>query len=311
MSAFSTLLYHSIFDYPLTFDEIHRYLISEKIVSFSKLKEAVKSLLKTGKILSSGEFFIPSSTVCRPSSLVLLRQRRKKISQKKIAIAKRASRIVSIIPWIKMVAITGALAMENSDDSDDIDLMIVCSKNRLWIVRPLVHLLVLFFFKSRKPTTMSNEQKTENNDNALCFNLWVDEYAFEIPKNQRNLYTAHELAQMKPIINKDGIYEKMMAENIWGMKYLANAWKRFEGWQAGRLAGKKPSLSQFFNLLTCKPVNLLNLLAFRLQLWHMKPKMTNERVLLHSAFFHPGNRADTIIKAYDHICHRSFRSAAH
>ena len=206
-----------------------------------------------------------------------------------------------------MVAVTGALAMENADEDDDIDLMVVTSRNRLWIVRPLVLLFVSLFFKRRYPipNAQTNNQKPTTN-NAICLNLWLDESSLEIPIVQRDLYTAHELAQMKPVVNRDGTYEKMMWENRWGRKYLANAWDRPSGYQVGRLAGKKSLFFQIVNLLTCKPVNLFNRLAFNLQFRYMKPKMTNERVSLHSAFFHPGNRADTILKAYDRLCYRNF-----
>jgi len=305
--VFPTLLYHSIFDYPLTISEIHRYLISDRIVSLSALKKEISSLLQTGKILLRSGFFIPSSIIYHPSSIVVLRPRRQKISVRKLAIARRAAKAISIIPWIKMVAVTGALAMENADEDDDIDLMVVTSRNRLWIVRPLVLLFVSLFFKRRYPipNAQTNNQKPTTN-NAICLNLWLDESSLEIPIGQRDLYTAHELAQMKPVVNRDGTYEKMMWENRWGRKYLANAWDRPSGYQVGRLAGKKSLFFQIVNLLTCKPVNLFNRLAFNLQFRYMKPKMTNERVSLHSAFFHPGNRADTILKAYDRLCYRNF-----
>ncbi|MBI2309576.1 hypothetical protein HYU89_01635 [Candidatus Collierbacteria bacterium] len=307
---FSTLLYHSIFDYPLTIDEIHHYLISEKIVPLSTLKEEIGVLLKVGKILSGGEFFISSSIIHYPLSIIVLRRHRKDISQKKLMIAKRASRVISIIPWVKMIAITGALAMENVDEKDDIDLMIITSKNRLWIVRPLVLLFVSLFFKRRHPLSnaTTNHQSggagsrsagqliTHNNE--ICVNLWLDESALVIPEGQRNLYTAHELAQMKPIVNKEKTYEKMLIRNKWGEKFLANFWS---------------TIQQFNNLTinnqqfaTNNPLNLLNLFLFCLQFTYMKAKMTNERVSLHAAFFHPGNRADTILTAYDRLRHRDF-----
>lgn len=286
-----TLLYHSIFDYPLTIDEIHRYLISDRAMSLAVLIEEINSLLKTGKIISIDDFFFPSS-------FVKLRPRRQKTSAEKMIIAKQASRAISVIPWVKMVAVTGALAMENVDENDDIDLMIVASKNRLWIARPLAIILISIFFKRRfpLPNAQTNNQKPTTNNNAICLNLWLDESALEIPIGQRNLYTAHELAQMKPIVDRGGTYERMMRENRWGRKYLANAWKKLEGRQVDRL--ERPNSFSLFNLL--------NLLAFRLQFWYMKPKMTDEHVSLHSAFFHPGNRADTILNTYDRLCHRSF-----
>ena len=69
------------------------------------------------------------------------------------------------------------------------------------------------------------------NNNTICLNLWLDESALEIPVDQRNLYTAHELAQMKPRVNKDGTYEKMMWANRWGKifgEYMGKA-KRSAG----------------------------------------------------------------------------------
>lgn len=293
----STLFYHSIFDYPLTIEEIHRYLIVGKTVSLKVTEEETNDLLKTKKVYFSNDFFLPSALCPRPLALIDLRLRRRKISAGKMIIAKRASQAISAIPWVKMVAVTGALAMENADKNDDIDLMIVTSRNRLWIVRPLAMILISIFFKRRKPLLMNSKQKTENNDNAICLNLWLDESALAIPVDQRNLYTAHELAQMKQIVNKDGTYEKMMWENRWGRKCLANVWKDFNHFNHFNHSNHFP----LFNLF-----NLLNLLAFNLQFRFMKSKMTNERVSLHSAFFHPGNRADTILEKYDRLCHRNF-----
>jgi len=297
----STLLYHSIFDYPLTAEEICRYLISAEPISLSKIKQEINNLAENKNIYSGEGFYQPLALSPYPLSLIKLRHRRKNISQKKTIIAKRASRIISIIPWVKLVAITGALAMENADENDDIDLMIVTSENRLWIIRPLVMILISIFFRCRRPlpNVKTNNQQPTTNNNAICLNLWLDESSLAIPEGQRNLYTVHELAQMKPVVNKNEIYERMMAGNLWGKKYLANIWKRFEGWQVNRL--KRSSHFQPFDLFS-----LLNLLAFNLQLWYMKPKMSNERVSLHSAFFHPGNRTDTILSEYDRLCHRSF-----
>ena len=305
-STLSTLLYHSIFDYPLTINEIHRYLISDKFVLLSTLKKEIKSLLKTEKVVSIDGFFQPSALSHQPSALIKLRRRRQKISAEKMIIAVRASKMISMVPWVKMIAVTGALAMENADKNDDIDLMIVASKNRLWVVRPLVMILISIFFKRRRPlpnvktnnpASSAGGQQPITNNNAICLNLWLDESSLAIPIDEHNLYTAHELAQMKPVVNRNVTYEKMMWENRWGKAYLANAWRDMN----------KP-ISQLPNkpISQWNPADLLNRIAFYLQFQFMKSKMTNERVSLHSAFFHPGNRTDTILSAYDRLCHRNF-----
>lgn len=277
-----TLAYHAIFDFPLSQNEIHKFLISDELTEIETIEGKLQTLVRKRKINQHGDFFALSHDVFQ------LRERRRIISKKKIKIAHRAACLIGKLPWIKLVAITGALAMENADEGDDVDLMVVSAKDRLWIIRPMVMFLISLFFKRRRPNL-------PNLTNALCLNLWIDESSLQVLPPQRNLYTAHELAQMKPIINKDEIYERMMEENTWGEKYLANSWSRLKGQQVERLT--KPH-THFY------PFNLLNFLAFSLQLWYMRPKMTTERVSLHSAFFHPGNRTATILAAYDRLCHR-------
>lgn len=291
-SILSTLAYHAIFGYPLTTEEIHRFLIVDRPTSQSDVQEAITELVRSKRVIRNSIWY------SIPSSLAKHRLLRRKISAKKLAIARRAATMIAHLPWVKMIAVTGALAMENADENDDIDLMIVTSRNRLWMVRPIVVLLISLFFRRRKPN-LSNKTYLANLSNSLCLNLWLDESALEIPQLQRDLYAAHELAQMEPIVDKDGTYERMMALNNWGRRYLANTWEEIKGYQAKRLSGYKPAApSNLINLLACQPVNLLNLLAFRLQLWYMRPKMTNERVSLHAAFFHPGNRGQTILRLY-------------
>lgn len=313
-SILSTLLYHSVFDYPLTIDEIHRYLIFAESIPLPKVKQETNNLVQAGKVYSQNDFFYPLSLSPLPLALTKLRLRRQKISAEKMIIAKRASNAISMIPWVKMVAITGALAMENADKNDDIDLMVVTSGNCLWIVRPLAMILISIFFKRRYPLpnaetnnplgrASGRRQQPITNNNAICLNLWLDESALEIPVDQRNLYTAHELAQMKPVVNKEKTYEKILIQNIWGKKFLANFWQ--SSLRVPPRRGVAIPLGSFTSFRMTAG-NFLNSFLFHLQFIYMRSKMTNERVSLHSAFFHPGNRTDTILGRYDSLRHRYF-----
>ena len=58
----------------------------------------------------------------------------------------------------------------------------------------------------------------------ICLNLWLDETALSLPRNQRNLYTAHEVVQVKPILDRDYTYLKFIIANLWLKNYLPN-WK--------------------------------------------------------------------------------------
>ena len=278
-----TLSYHSRFSYPLTFDELHRFLVINRLVSPNELKTELTELINQKKITEKKDFYYLPNLPDLPD----IRLNRQKTSQTKLRLARRAARLIGLLPWVKLICVTGSLAMENSDSGDDIDLMIVTAQNRLWLVRPFAILLISFFFKRRKPIPSSFVLRPSSFSNTLCLNLWLDSSALAMPPHRRNLRTAHELAQMKPLINKDKTYEKMLYQNRWAKNLLANFWRGVSLASGEESPWRTPRrLLIILNNL----MNFLNLFLFRLQYAYMKPKITSEEVVLHSAFFHPRER---------------------
>ncbi len=187
---FKTIAYADIFDYPLTGEELRRFLIKG-----DSLPPGKKSF-----------YHLPGR-----AGLIYLRRQRQNFSRLKWPIARKAARVLSLIPSVKLVAVTGALAMNNSDKDDDIDLMIVTAKNRLWLTR-LAALVLLFPWLRR--------QRRVNN--RICLNLWLDDSVLAIKR--QDLYIAHELCQARPVFERNGAYQKFIAANLWYKKFLPN-WK--------------------------------------------------------------------------------------
>jgi hypothetical protein len=104
-----------------------------------------------------------------------------------------------------MVAVTGSLAMNNTDEGKDVDYMIVTAPNHLWTCRAL-SLLVARFAKLEGV--------------SLCPNYLVTTNAMDL--KERSLYVAHELAQMIPFSGIE-IYREMWQLNSWVNDYLPNA----------------------------------------------------------------------------------------
>lgn len=279
-----TLAYHSIFDYPLTERQIFDLLIAARPTSLQKIKAALDKLCLQRRVVRVGRFFC----LPRSKSTDQLRSRRQAIARKKLILALKAARAISLIPWVKLVAITGALAMENTRQQDDIDLMIITADDRLWLTRLLTVFFAAAFFKRRTPSSRGNRSGHGVWADAICLNLWLEESAMTIPQNRRNLYVAHELAQLRPVVNRQGIYEKLLWQNKWGEKYLANFWGKL-----GRPRSPRGEAGRASKILT-----VLNKLAFRLQYWYMKPKMTREKVSVGFAYFHPIQRDNSILRVY-------------
>lgn len=297
-----TLAYADIFSYPLTAKEIHRWLISRQRVSVSSINSAISALLKThSKVKRVGNYY----ALAGRSQLALLRRRRRRLSQAKLREAKRVGEWLKIIPTISAVSVTGALSMNNADKYDDIDLLIVTTPHTLWLTRLLTVFLTELLGVRRRPLpreSASNQRQSASTNNKICLNLWLDETSLTIPKLQRNLYTAHEVAQTKtlwsrparrsPETSRKGegggeAKEKLLIHNRWVKHFLANI--------------KIPPIPMQEKL--SKPsliVNKANQFAFSLQRLYMKSRLTREIVTLHAAFFHPKNTKRRVVKQYHH-----------
>lgn len=257
LGALGSILYHDIFDYPLSLPELFKWELGG---DFSPLGNGVISF-KDGFYLISGR-----------DGIVLKRLMRKRISARKFSIAEKAAKILGLIPTIKAVAITGALAMENADEDADVDLLVITRKGTLWTTRLLtLGLLALIGFPTRRFGDRNQKDK-------LCLNMWLDESVPGWPREDRNIYTAHEIAQIIPLINKDRAYEEFLYKNRWLREFWPSASKILSEKDRGGLL-KKHKMPLIFGVV--EP------LARKIQFWYMRGKITREVVGKSKAIFHP------------------------
>jgi D-beta-D-heptose 7-phosphate kinase/D-beta-D-heptose 1-phosphate adenosyltransferase len=129
------------------------------------------------------------------------------------------------------------------------------------------------------PTRRSG-QKTERD--KLCLNMWLDESYLAWSPKDRNVYTAHEIAQIVPLVNKDKTDKRFIAANLWIKQFWPNAVPK-EG------VKKQPEKKQgpFFKLIEA--------VAYSAQLKYMKSKITREVVTPTRAVFHPYDWSEVIL----------------
>lgn len=205
-----TLAYADVFDYPLTLQQLHRYLIGME-VPFHHLQAVLgNGHLAEVQVSRTSGFF----TLAGRESIVESYQQRARYSKQLWAKAAAYGKLIARLPFVRMVAVTGALAMNNATPGrgptgilpgDDIDYLIVTVPERLWLCRALVILLVRF---------------AALRGDTICPNYFLSERA--VTFEQQNLYTAHELVQMVPLSGEE-IYTQMRNKNTWSDKFLPNA----------------------------------------------------------------------------------------
>lgn len=253
------IFYHDIFGFPLTKDDLVRWSCGA----------GSRSARKVEVVNKSGYFFVKGREI-----LINKRISRVKASQKKLRIAERASKILSFIPTVKMVAVTGSLAMMNSGKNSDIDLMVVTSKGTLWTTRFCIYVLLnAIRYTLRKP--LDSDQKDK-----FCLNIWLDESDMVWSKPDRNIYTAHEIAQIIPLVNKDETYEKFLWKNKWILSYWPNSVRV----QSTKYRVQSKNLLSTLYYVLC---TVLEPVSYWLQYQYMKSKLTRETVTKTRALFHP------------------------
>jgi hypothetical protein len=143
-------------------------------------------------------------TLPQRQTLVAARVRLRTAATRQFPRARRYARVLAMLPFVRMVALTGGLAMENARDGD-IDYLIVTAPGRLWLVRGLAVALV----RLARPF-----------GDRLCPNFLLTENALSI--HDKDLYAAHEIVQMVPLFGFQ-VYRQMRALNEWAETFLPNA----------------------------------------------------------------------------------------
>ena len=193
----STLAYADIFDQPLTLDEIQRYF------PFAASSADLCSLIgQSGpEVERAGPYFVLPGR----SATLETRARRSAASRRMWRRARPVMHFLAALPFIRMLALTGSLAIQSAEPADDLDLFVVTAQGRLWIGRALILLVARIV----RPLGI-----------RLCPNYLVSERALGLP--DRSLYTARELVQMVPL-SGFAIYDRMRGLNAWSGDYLPNA----------------------------------------------------------------------------------------
>lgn len=201
-AIFSTVAYRDVFDFPLSLDEIHRYLHWHRC-SAAEVAEALEATdLCHGRLKTDGTFYC----LAQRRTVLQGRLEREERAQRTLLTAQKVARQLAYLPHIKMVALTGSLAARNGYKGADIDFLCVTNEGRMWQSRALV-------LVAKRIDAMTRKRK-------ICPNFFMSTAALEF--DVQSMYVAQELAQMVPIYGRE-TYDQMRRINSWSSDFLPNA----------------------------------------------------------------------------------------
>lgn len=200
-------------NFPLTAFEVWKYLITlsykEEVSSWS-LKEVMDCLDEEdslrGKIGQYRGFYFLKNR----QELVAERIIREKISSQKLKKVFRATRFIRMVPFLRMVAVTGRVAMRNAKTESDLDLFVVFQSGRMFTGRLLLTVLTHIMGKRRHG---------ERINDRLCLNYFATEDGLEVV--DKDLFASSEYSFILPVFDL-GVFEKFQEANRWIEYYRPN-----------------------------------------------------------------------------------------
>jgi hypothetical protein len=172
-----SVIYASLFDYPLTLDQLHYALIESDQTRPEILAVYEGSELLRDIIEYRDGFFFPMGR----GDLVAERRRREARSDAFLARHRLALRLICALPFTRLVALSGSIAHRNLEPNGDLDLFIVTRGPRVWTVTVLLLLLTKLLRRRR----------------IICANFVLADSHLTV--DQPDLFTANQVIHLRPL----------------------------------------------------------------------------------------------------------------
>jgi len=198
LAVLRSVIYASLFDYPLTLDQLAASLGvragADTIAAWWRASELLQSAIghRDGWYFPAGRY-----------DLIETRARRESLSRELLDRDRHILATVSKMPFVRMVALSGSLAHLNAEGSADLDLFVITAPNRVWSVT--VALLVI--------SRLLGWRK------RLCLNYVVSESAMAI--SPRDLFSANQIIHLRPIVGHR-VFERFVKANAFVRDFYPN-----------------------------------------------------------------------------------------
>jgi hypothetical protein len=240
LAVLRSVVYASLFDYPLAPAQLEASLIGERADAATIERWWRESDLLQASIEYRDGLYFPAGR----SDLVSTRARREALSRELLDRDRRILSLVSNMPFVRMVALSGSLAHLNAEGSADLDLFVITAPHRVWGVT-LATLVVSKMLGWRK---------------HVCMNYVVSEHAMAI--EPADLFSANQIIHLRPIVGHH-VFQRFVQKN----SFVRNFYPNFELPDTGHQPSK---LRVVERALSIGVAQLFERLARTLYAWHLR-----------------------------------------
>ena len=194
-----SVLYASLFDYPLTLGQLRETLLESVQTPSQILAAYTRSDALRAAVEYRDGFFFPAGRY----RLVEERRRREARSRAFLRHHRHLLALVCALPYVRMVALSGSIAHLNLEGDGDLDLFIVTRGRRVWSVTVGVVLLAKLMRRRR----------------SVCANFVVADSRLAL--EPQDLFTASQVVHLKPLVGPDAL-ERLVEANPFVGRFYPN-----------------------------------------------------------------------------------------
>jgi hypothetical protein len=194
-----SVLYASLFGFPLTLTELRQTLVASEqtpteILARYKASASLQAIVEH----RDGVFFLRGQ-----EHLVAERRKRESVSRRFLEKQRLLLALICGLPYVRMVALSGSIAHLNLDRGGDLDLFIVTRGRRVWVVTVGIVILAKLLGRRR----------------VLCANYIVADTRLRL--DQEDMFTASQVIHLKPLVG-GAVYRQLLAVNPFVQRHYPN-----------------------------------------------------------------------------------------
>jgi hypothetical protein len=224
-----SVVYAALFDYPLSLAQLGESLIGEVADEPTLLTWYENSPYLQAAVDFANGYFFPRGR----RDLLVTRAEREATSRALLGELSAPLALITRMPFVRMVALSGSLAHLNADAHADLDLFVVTAPRRVWTMT-VSTLALARILRWRK---------------RLCLNYVISERALWVAP--ADLFSANQIVHLQPVVGEE-TYRRFLEANRFVERFYPNFKGRPIGsWLGGRHAvgHSRPSAAALVEML--------------------------------------------------------------
>jgi hypothetical protein len=199
LSIARSVVYASLFDYPLTLAQLRETLL-QSVQTPSEILASYERSAELQRLIEHRDgFFFPRGHSHLPGE----RRRREARSRAFLAHHGRLLALVCALPYVRLVALSGSIAHLNLEGGGDLDLFVVTRGRRVWSTTVAIILLA----------------KLMRRRSGVCANFVIADSRLAL--DPQDLFTASQIIHLKPLVGRS-VLGQLVAANPFVARYYPN-----------------------------------------------------------------------------------------